>query len=57
MFDYGTPYLNSKKYDGKESPPMYPIERITDFPIALIYGKSDTLAAPADCFKLKLLLE
>ena len=57
MFDYGFPHENAKRYGGEEIPPMYPIERIVDFPIAMIYGKSDTLAAPADCFKLKMLLE
>ena len=57
MFDYGTPHLNSKMYGGQEKPPIYPIDRIKDFPIALIYGKSDTLASPTDCFKLKLILQ
>lgn len=57
MFDYGSPEENAKKYGGLESPPFYPIEKIRDFPIAIIFGKSDTLAAPADCFRLKLMLE
>lgn len=57
MYDYGSPEMNSKKYGGQVSPPVYPIERIRDFPIALIFGLSDTLAAPADCLRLKLLLE
>ena len=36
MYDFGEK-KNKKKY-GQEKPPDYPLEKIKDFPIALIYG-------------------
>ena len=43
MYDFGKS-KNMKKY-GQEKPPLYPLEKIKDFPIALIYGENDSIAA------------
>ena len=51
MYDYGKE-TNLKKY-GSENAPLYPIDRIKDFPIVLICGKTDLLAPPKDYQKLK----
>ena len=57
MYDYGSPELNGKHYGGQAVPPSYPTEKIQDFPIALITGKTDMLSAPGDYNNLKEMLE
>ena len=57
MYDYGSPELNGKHYGGQAVPPSYPTEKLQDFPIALITGKTDMLSAPGDYNNLKEMLE
>ena len=51
MYDYGKE-RNQEVY-GADTPPVYPLENIRNFPIAILVGKGDMLAAPADCRPLR----
>ena len=50
-FNYGK-MVNLEKY-GQDSPPLIPLENITDFPIAIFAGVEDKLAAIDDVRWLK----
>lgn len=58
MYDYGSPELNQKYYDGAEEPPLYPWERLKDLKkVVMICGKTDRLTEEEDLKKLKEHLE
>lgn len=44
MYDDG-PEMNSKRYDGKKTPPKYNLSAV-EFPVMIMYGSSDGLAVP-----------
>ena len=46
-YDYGTDAANFKKY-GQIEPPMYDLEKVTNFDIIMVCGKSDKLSVQKD---------
>ena len=57
MYDYENEEKNMKMYGGSTTPPLYPKERLRDFKIVMLCGKTDRLATPKDYLYLKKLLE
>jgi len=54
-FDSKTSKKNLEVY-GQDSPPMYPLHTVTDYPILMVCGKSDKLCMPGDYLHLYDLL-
>lgn len=50
-YDYGTDE-NLKNY-GQKEPPLYDLNKITNFPILLICGKTDLISCPIDYKRLR----
>lgn len=57
MYDYESEEKNKKMYGGSATPPLYPKDRLRDFKIVMVCGKTDRLATPKDYYYLKGLLE
>ena len=55
-YDYGTDAKNFKMY-GQIEPPMYDIEKIKDFDIIMVCGKTDKLSVSKDYLRAKTILE
>lgn len=46
MYDYESEEKNKKMYGGSATPPLYPKDRLRDFKIVMVCGKTDRLATP-----------
>jgi hypothetical protein len=55
-YDYGSDAANFKKY-GMIEPPHYDLDKVSDFNIVLVCGKSDKLSVQKDYVRAKALLE
>ena len=54
MYDYGSPELNKKYYDGSEEAPFYPWERLKDLKkVVMICGNTDRLTEKEDLALLR----